>query len=395
MLPKAEAVPGDTSFSAETELLLATVKVHLGTAAPETLAEALTDDLDWDHVETAARRHGILSIVFEQLTEYRDSVPEDTLSTLEAASREIAQRNLFLLEETLTLLEEFGEYGVQVVPYKGPVLGATLYGDISLRQSLDIDLLVRAGDIDRAETLLLDSGYERDERQQRHVRVFGDTGALHHLTFYRSGQGLIVELHRRLTPHWMVNSLRIADLLDSLEKREVQGQSVALLAPENRLLALCVHGTKHNWERLEWLCDVAALVRQHELDWELAMARARVFEVERPVLIGLSLVSELLNVALPDAVTQAVDADAAVTAIAHEMRDWSLDSGSEPQPLQNVRVQLRTLDGRATRLRAVLRLAFVPTAVDIDMVQLPPRLASLYYLVRPVRLAVALLRGER
>lgn len=394
MPPNAEPDAVDTRFDAEAELLLATVKGYLGTATEDSLEESLAGELDWAHVESAARRHGILPIVFEQLTEHRDSVPEDTLSSLEAATREIAQRNLLLLEETLTLLDGFDSYGLRAVPYKGPVLGATLYGDVSLRQSLDIDLLVDADDVAMGETLLLESGYERDERQQRYDRVLGGNGALHHQTFYRSEQGLKVELHRRLTSHWMVNSLRLADLLDSLESVAVHGESVSVLAPENRLLALCVHGTKHNWERLEWLCDVAELVSQREVDWELALARARVFGVERPVLIGLYLVSDLLDVSLSDAVTQAVDPDVGVSAIAHAMVDWALDADSEPQPLQNVRVQLRTLDGPAARLQAVLRLAFVPTAADIDTVQLPSMLGSLYYLVRPVRLAAELLRGE-
>src|SRR3712207_8653927 len=40
------------------------------------------------------------------------------------------------------------------------------------------------------------------------------------------------------------------------------------------LLILCVHGTKHIWGRLSWICDVAELLRtQPDMDWEYVLDR--------------------------------------------------------------------------------------------------------------------------
>jgi hypothetical protein len=42
------------------------------------------------------------------------------------------------------------------------------------------------------------------------------------------------------------------------------------LSLENLLLVRCAHGSKHLWERLGWICDVAELirVRKEKSDWE-------------------------------------------------------------------------------------------------------------------------------
>jgi hypothetical protein len=392
MSPEADRF--DTAFDAETELLLATLRSHLGTASRLSTAELGAAQLDWHRVEKLARSHGILPVVYEQLSTDEGSVPRDTHTSLQTASREIAQQNLFLLEETLSLIEYLGEHGVQAVPYKGPVLGATVYGDVSLRQSVDIDLLIRPGDMDMAEALLRERGYERPERERRVERLLGEQGLTHHRTFYRSEDRVRVDLHHRLTAAWMVTELRMADLLDALESVEVHGHSVSVLEPENRLLALCVHGSKHRWERLEWLCDVGQLIRTSELDWETMLARARVAGVERLVLIGLYLAAELLQVALPEIVTRAIEADPAVESIAHEMANRSLGSGTESRPVENVWLLSRTLDGRSARFRTLLRLAFSPTAADVEAIRLPATLASLYYVVRPVRIVVGIVRGD-
>ena len=46
---------------------------------------------------------------------------------------------------------------------KGPVIAHEIYGDISLRTSKDLDILVQEIDLEKAEGLLFSLGYKREE----------------------------------------------------------------------------------------------------------------------------------------------------------------------------------------------------------------------------------------
>ncbi|MCA9471117.1 MAG: nucleotidyltransferase family protein [Nitrospira sp.] len=42
---------------------------------------------------------------------------------------------------------------------------------------------------------------------------------------------------------------------------------VRSLRAEELLLILCVHGSKHVWEELKWVCDVTELIRAQQIGW--------------------------------------------------------------------------------------------------------------------------------
>jgi hypothetical protein len=52
-------------------------------------------------------------------------------------------------------------HGIQTTVLKGAVLALRLYGDPAARMSRDIDLLVQAADLARADELLFAHGYRR------------------------------------------------------------------------------------------------------------------------------------------------------------------------------------------------------------------------------------------
>ena len=68
------------------------------------------------------------------------------------------------------------------------------------------------------------------------------------------------------------------------------------MQPEDLLLVLCLHGSKHCWERLAWICDVAELIGANpELDWNEIMRRSAALNIEKAVMLGLDLASELVD----------------------------------------------------------------------------------------------------
>jgi hypothetical protein len=92
------------------------------------------------------------------------------------------------------------------------------------------------------------------------------------------------------------------------------------LYPEDLLLILCVHASKHGWEKLGWICDVAEFVLVHqEMEWTLIIEQAKKLGCERMLLIGLTLVNNLLGTPLPEPVNQSIRADPKIKPLAMQV----------------------------------------------------------------------------
>ena len=72
------------------------------------------------------------------------------------------------------------------------------------------------------------------------------------------------------------------------------------LCPEDLLILLCVHGSKHAWEQLKWTCDVAELVRRRPtLDWSRILFQADEWGCRRIVLLGLGMANSFSTLSCP------------------------------------------------------------------------------------------------
>jgi hypothetical protein len=191
-----------------------------------------------------------------------EAVPETSLDQLRRRFNANSVRNLFLIRELLTLLSLLEKRGIPAIPYKGPVLAAAVYGNFALRQFGDLDILVREQDAVRAKDLLLSQGYWLQyqpptgyEAVFRHFRQTYD--------LVRGDGQVFVELHWNVISWPLFFSPDSAFVWERLELVSLAGMPARKLAPEDVLSLLYVHGAKHFWTRLGWICDVAALVRTY------------------------------------------------------------------------------------------------------------------------------------
>jgi hypothetical protein len=264
--------------------------------------------------------------------------------------------------------------GVQPIPFKGPTLAAIAYQDLSLREFSDLDVLVQDADIAAAEGVLTATGYRSLRRlNYEHLFVRDD--------------GVAVDLHWRLAHPGFPIALGPADLTPCRAPIRLAGGEVLALPAEHLLPVLCVHGTKHCWERLQWVCDVAELTRAHpELDWELVTSRARRFGVERLVLLGLRLAGDLLDVPLPEAVARATRRDRRVGALAALVRDGFLSDGEHALPRADAQMfQIEARERLRDRVRHSVYLARSAAAGGArPRLPLPALVALLYAALRPL-----------
>lgn len=373
----------------ENELLLLCSRRGGGAATAARLRALAGGEVEWDYLYRLARRHAVLPLLYRGLEESAPgAAPPETRERLREKFRENATRNTLLAGELARVSRLFGAAGVQLLAYKGPALAVQAYGDLALRRFIDLDVLVRRRDVARAGEQLLALGYGKPAgltaAQERFL-----LRRQHNLAFTRDGGQLTVELHWEVAPEPFA-SVRLGEgAWERAAAVTLFGAEVKCLSPEDLLLALSVHGTKHLWERLAWVCDVAALLDSRpELDWDFVLGRARDSRVERMLRLALRLAHGLLGAGLPSGVL-AETRDPTVSALACEVASALFD-GAEYAPAgfaRNVSFNMRAR-GRLGEKAAYLRHIFTPTDGDLAAVRLPAGMNFLYYFLRPVRLAL-------
>jgi hypothetical protein len=177
------------------------------------------------------------------------------------------------------------------------------------------------------------------------------------------------------------------------EKRRVMranGFSFPVLPPEETLLALCVHGAKHLWCRMGWICDVARLAAGPEsLDWERLTALARRCRVLRILLLGLHLARELGGAALPEGVSAKIAADPMVGALARRvLQEVPHERIVHDDDVGRYFFHMKARERRLDQLRLAGQLLATLPLVEWNTKPLPEALYPLACLFRPLKLAM-------
>ncbi|MCA9968977.1 MAG: nucleotidyltransferase family protein [Anaerolineales bacterium] len=379
------------ALSPETELILACARTAVDAATAERIDALLRQELDLRHVRWIARRNAVTALVFRNLwPRLPEAMRQGQLQQLRQHAQWTAFTNLMRSRTLLELLDLLQAEGIAAIPYKGPVLGQVAYQDVALRQFGDLDLIVPAEKALQARDVLLRHGFIQTwpeaaltpAQEAQHLQT------KYNFTLARASDNLEVELHWAVTNRYINLPPRAGLLWSYLEPTALGGRMVPSFTPEVLLLILTAHGSNHCWNRLIWVCDVAETVRTFgaRIDWERLLALAEAWHGQRMLLIGLHLAQTLLGAPLPAAVAQTARADKTAVALARQSRAKLLAVQHVPfRPLEEPFYHLRMLDDGRARWRygaEVIR----PSTKDWLYWPLPPRLAWLYYLVRPVRL---------
>lgn len=199
----------------------------------------------------------------------------------------LAPRNLFLKErfysqliiymslwnEFLRITAEAQKQNILIVPIKGISFSENLYKRFGFRPLVDIDLLIKEGELEAGINLLEGLGYRKhfigEESYWRKEQC--------HLSFINSSgrQPFIVELH------WALDFKRGKKaVLPSLWKRikpvESNPTLVSTLSPEDTLLSLALHQRRFGkMLNLKYVLDTALIIKNHKLDWEYLFKTSR------------------------------------------------------------------------------------------------------------------------
>lgn len=339
---------------------------------------------------TAASQHGILPLVYKTIKNVSKShySLEHLLTALKSAYSQIARRNMLMSAELIRIMKLFENNGIEALAFKGPALSQSAYGDITLRQYGDLDILIKRSDISPMINLMRVEGYVPELALDTKMKETF-LNALNVIGFYKSTTNVLIEVHWELLSknyaiHWNENALWD-------QKREsavINGTGIPVLPFEQQLLYLCVHGSKHLFERLEWICDIDRSIRVNpDINWQHLLKEAEKRGIKRMLFLGLALCEQFFALELPDRIRNEMGKEKALPKLISKVIGINFSETSEKGKGYSTFGLLWSMrENLSDKLRFTWHGLFAPKFDDFNFIQLPKPLTFLYTIIRPFRL---------
>jgi hypothetical protein len=381
----------------EFELLCALAGAELPSERVELIANWDLTATDWSEFLRLAEYHGVLPLAVRNLVEHSRGLSPEVERSLRSAYDANLARGLWFAAELARIMQHFEEKKLRAIPYKGPVLAQSVYGDVGLRNFSDLDLLISPADFERAKQTLAEAGYHPAAKLSAAVeRLWLRIG--YERAFDGAAGKNLVELQWALLPHFYgvdlhLNDLRVEDLQARAGHIFIGGREVSCLSPEDSLLVLCLHAAKHLWTRLIWLSDLAETLRTQTIDYPLLFSRARALGTGRILVVSFWLVRNVLKRELPAPAEELLVSDHHVPALGQEFAGrLARGEGYDFESTKYFRLILKLRERRSDRWRYLWRLVWTPGVGDVAAVRLPEALFPLYRIVRMGRLMGKVMR---
>ena len=353
-------------YNKENENKLILLYCNTSMNSQEQINKLLKEDINWEYIIHVGHSHRILPLLYHRLKNIEsEAIPQFILKQLKNNFYNNAQRNLFLTQELLRLLDIFKRNNIIAIPFKGLTLAVTAYGDLSLRMMGDLDIFVNKQDMLKVQELLTTDGYVL-QRENNHLTQVNHQRYLNSQYVYDEWYWKTLD-HKslfgvRVEMHWITNSKHIIfplnseDLLQNIEPVSLAGVNVPSLAPETLLVVLCLNYTKDHWTQLKMICDISELIQsQKTLNWEKSLDQASRLRRKRTLLLGLYLAHNLLEAPIPAEILTIIQADSEVKSLAEQVSKRLFPNlGNDPSLVEKTLFNIRLREDLQDKIRYII-----------------------------------------
>jgi hypothetical protein len=386
-------------------LLIQCCRVHFKTESIESLNERIAKTGEEKiegvlrKVQLLSRLHRIRPVVYRVLLNANASIEFKTALKNELHS--ITLKNFELARETERIVKKLEAANIVAIPYKGVAFSKQFYGDISMRESSDIDLVIDPASLIAIKPLLEEDGYSITAGMEVPTKARAN--------YYIENKDLCFDkttttelFHIEL--HWMIThpnyqapaNLNKIDTTQIMES-ELAGTQINFLEPTEHFRATLLHHLLHDgMEYLKLMIDIAQAqarisntsvnekilqLEQHYNTAPILQATEELFGVEQINKLPYKnlLADSIIGYCLQSTIGRY-----------ERHRVFSL-IGHYKQSLRNrVRFIKNKKDQRRFQLSYIHGL-IKPGLGEQEWIPLPSYLDGLYYLIRPLRI---LLRGK-
>ncbi len=314
--------------------------------------------VDWEQLVQNSVLQGMAPRAYLHLRKLPNVVPRAVLSRFRRIYLLNLKHNLRLKSELKRVTSLLNSSGVKPIPLKGVFLAEWLYGDLGLRPSSDLDLLVRRDDLPVVRRELKRAGYESSGPYRRgFVEEF-----LRHEAFVRRSsllEPLCIEIHWSFFPRLLADC-DISRVWQNSVPVEMGSLEFLNLSPEDTLLYLSITLRLHGYIGLKLFCDVDQLLRaENGVDWNSVIQAAKENSQRVGLYYALRFTRDLLGTQVPESIMAELRPNViqkAVVSLVLNERTVLRPVGSRLRRAYWDMVRLVTMDGFLTMPRTIAKV---------------------------------------
>ena len=340
-----------------------------------------------DRLIALANRHALLPLVYKILQQI-DMKDPILLEPWKRVYQYTVQKNMMITTKLFKVSKLLNDNGIEVVSFKGATLAQLIYGDITLRQYGDIDILIDEKHLCRATELLQKNSYIAGFP----LKVIENRVCLDRLidvTFL--DDMLAIELHWKLLLDKHTGKKPLTHPQVSTQSITINSQELLTLSNELLLVYLCIHGSKHMWDRIGWICDIDRLVRTQAIDWDVVISISERSKMRKSLYLGLHLSEILFHTPLPSQIQGQIKDEDLEKLLIPIFSQFSKENSSSQESVNYRELflfHLKLFDSHTDRFLFTVDTLFGISPADCMQYTIPSSLKTLYIFLRPLRLIV-------
>lgn len=318
----------------------------------------------WNDLLCLGHRHAVLPLLNAR------QAPPAVTRFLENYKQRNSLANLAQHRHLEQIMAELRKRRLRAYPYKGPRLAEWAYGDVGRRVFNDLDLVIPSVEGESILACLRQMGYQPCFPRVS-LRQFLATQYEYRLVHAETRQ--LVELKWRFAP------LRFGVWAEEPRDWDPQPEKYGP-GLEELFVLLVLHGTKHGWSRMQWLCDVKGLLGKG-LDQGSLQAHTLARQASKPMALALHLLQKHWGkVDLPAWPNPAVN-----PRLVQQVEDsWATSSGLSGA--ENRSFLLQMMETPVQKAAYVIGWLLHPTPSELLAVPRELPRPWLYCFVKPLRL---------
>lgn len=294
----------------------------------------LQTDIDWKLFFRLARKNRLNPFIYQKSLNYSALIPTEILNILQNRAERNSKKSLEMNSQLLKLSRIFSENKVEFIAYKGATLSQIAYKSTSQRQFSDLDFFIFKQDFPKVKKIILENGgkpaWNLLEKEEKAVLKY-----YYEYPFLFGDKSVLVEIHWSFIESFFTFDFEPKGVFERQRKVGIHGKQIPTLSNEDLLIVLCVHGSKHLWNRLSWICDVGQLVNNQPISWEQVIKLAQQYGCLRMLNLGLLLAKEVCGTELPTQILSKIEADKELDSLLQNIKHKIFDqdtTGKELDP---------------------------------------------------------------
>lgn len=331
--------------------------------------------------------HGVFPLVYNTLKIYDSLLPNEKLSYMKKIYMDIVKENMLMTSELIKVMKLFEENDIKAIPFKGPVLSQVAYGDVVSRQYVDLDILIKVEDIKETYEVLKYNGFiSTIDNKFIDNKLFLEKNS--DITFVNNKNNTSIEIHWKLFRNKFSSIINDKIFLEVKKQIKIHNHDINIFNYELLLVYLCMHGSKHKWERIEWITDIDKLLnKKQNIDWKIVFEIAKEYNCTKMLKLGLYVSKIVYNTMIPEKYLDEIRKESyqnMINYIFGEMLKINNSKDEMTRNLASVKFQYNLYETFYEKIR-FLKKTFLEIS-DNDTTSFNSSSVILHYIVKPFRL---------